>query len=142
MVGSGARILTALAPNSNAISGSVVITLDGLDRFQFLIFSASSAAIVNNTITSFPSPVTASRSYKIALAYSSSNSKAYINGSQVNSYAATWPLNGLTGSQGPMNNIWLSNDSYFAGGDNGNLFKTVAIYKTRLTDSELIALTS
>lgn len=142
VVGSGARILTALAPNFNAISGSVVITLDGLDRFQFLIYSASSATLINNTITSFPSPVTASRSYKIALAYSSSNSKLYINGTQVASSVTTWPLNGLTGSQGPMNNIWLSNDSYFAGGDNGNLFKTVALYKTRLTDSELIALTS
>lgn len=141
MVGSGGRTLAALAPNTNAISGSVSILLNGNDLFQFVIYSASSAIIFNAPISSFPSPVTASRSYKIALAYSSSNSKAYINGSQVLSSAATWPLNGITGSQGPLNNIWLSNVDYFTT-DNGNLCKTVALYKTRLTDSELIALTS
>ena len=141
MVGFGGRILTALAPNTNPISGSVAILLDGNDRFQFLTFSASSATIFNAVITTFPSPVTASRSYKLALAYSSSNSKAYINGSQVYSNTSTWPLNGITGSQGPMNRIWLSNDLYYTA-DNGNLFKTVAIYNTRLSDSELIALTT
>jgi hypothetical protein len=141
MIGAGGRILTALAPNTNAVSGSVGIILNGNDLFQFSIYSASSATIVNTVISSFPSPVTASRSYKIAFAYSSSNSKAYINGSQVLSSAATWPLNGITGSQGPMNNIWLTNDSYFTP-DNQKEFKTVAIYKTRLTDAELIALTT
>jgi hypothetical protein len=141
MVGFDGRILTALVPNTNHISGSVGIALNGNDLFQFFTYSASSAAIFNAAISSFPSPVTASRSYKIAFAYSSSNSKAYINGSQVYSSAATWTLNGITGSQGPMNRIWLSNVDYFSP-DNGNLFKTVAIYKTRLTDSELIALTT
>ena len=141
MVGFDGRILTALVPNTNQISGSVGIALNGNDQFQFFTYSASSAVLFNAVITSFPSPVTASRSYKIALAYSSSNSKAYINGSQVYSSAATWPLNGITGSQGPMNRIWLSNVDYFSP-DNGNLCKTLAIYKTRLTDSELIALTS
>lgn len=141
MVGFNGRILAALAPNTNAVSGSVSFILNGNDQFQFAIYSASSATLINSVITSFPSPVTASRSYKIAFAYSSSNSKAYINGSQVLSSAATWPLNGITGSQGNMNNIWLSNNSYFSP-DNGNLCKTLAIYKTRLTDSELIALTS
>ena len=141
MVGFGGRILTALAPNTSQNFGSVFMAVNDIDQFQFLIYSASSAFIFNALITSFPSPVTASRSYKIALAYSSSNSKAYINGSQVYSSAATWPLNGITGSQGPMNRIWLSNVNYVTP-DNGNLFKTVAIYKTRLTDSELIALTS
>jgi hypothetical protein len=141
MVGLNGRILTALAPNTNAASGSVGILLDSNDRFQFLTYSASSALIFNAVITPFPSPVTASQNYKIALAYSSSNSKAYINGSQVYSNTTTWPLNGITGSQGAMNNIWLSNVSYYTP-DNGNLFKTLAIYKTRLTDSELIALTT
>lgn len=138
------RILTALAPNTNAVSGSVAITLNGDNRFQFSIYSATSAVLINTVITSFPSPVTASQSYKIAFAYSSSNSKAYINGSQVLSNAvtaSTWALNGITGSQGPMNNIWLTNDSYFSP-DNQKEFKTVAIYKTRLTDAELIALTT
>jgi hypothetical protein len=141
MVGSGGRILTALTPNTNQASGSVAIGLNGDDRFQFTIYSASAATIFNAAISTFPSPVTASQNYKIALAYSSSNSKAYINGSQVYSDTTTWPLNGITGSQGAMNNIWLSNVSYFTP-DNGNLFKTVAIYKTRLSDSELIALTT
>jgi len=141
IVGSDGRLLTALAPNTNPISGSVSIILNGNDQFQFLLLSASSAAIFNAVITTFPSPVTASRSYKIALAYSSSNSKAYINGSQVYSDTSTWPLNGITGSQGAMNNIWLSNALYFTP-DNGNLCKTLAIYKTRLSDSELIALTT
>jgi hypothetical protein len=141
MVGSDGRILTVLTPNTNQISGSVGIALNGNDQFQFFTYSASSAVLFNAVITNSPSPVTASQNYKIALAYSSSNSKAYINGSQVYSNTTTWPLNGITGSQGPMNKIWLSNVNYFSP-DNGKEFKTVAIYKTRLSDSELIALTT
>ena len=92
---------------------------------------------------SSPTSVVPGTFYKIACAYSSSNSKLYINGTQVASSVTTWPLNGITGSQGPMNRIWLTDAmSQYWSGPAQKEFKTVAIYKTRLTDSELIALTS
>lgn len=133
------RNLVSLTNNGAQINGSLFGFLS-FDRVTFTLQSGSGVALF--TLGS-PTSVVPGTFYKIALAYSSSNSKLYINGTQVASSVTTWPLNGITGSQGPMNRIWLTDamGQYWSGPAQKE-FKTLAIYKTRLTDSELIALTS
>jgi len=135
------RNLVSLTNNSDPILGSLFGFLSS-DQVIFTLQSSSGVALFN---LSSPNSIVPGTTYKIALAYSSSNSKLYINGTQINNSAATWPLNGITGSQGPMNRIWLTDASYgsqYWSGPAQKEFKTVAVYKTRLTDSELIALTT
>lgn len=133
------RNLVSLTNNGAQINGSLFGFLS-FDQVTFTLQSGSGAALF--TLSS-PTSVVPGTFYKIACAYSSSNSKLYINGTQVASSVSTWPLNGITGSQGPMNRIWLTDAmSQYWSGPAQKEFKTVAVYKTRLTDSELIALTS
>jgi hypothetical protein len=135
------RNLVSLTNNSDPINGSLFGILSS-DQVIFTLQSSSGVALFN---LSSPNSIVPGTPYKIALAYSSSNSKLYINGSQVSSDTTTWPLNGITGSQGPMNRIWLTDASFgsqYWSGPAQKEFKTVAIYKTRLSDSELIALTT
>ena len=133
------RNLVSLTNNGAQINGSLFGFLS-FDQVTFTLQSGSGAALF--TLSS-PTSVVPGTFYKIACAYSSSNSKLYINGTQVASSVSTWPLNGITGSQGPMNRIWLTDGmSQYWSGPAQKEFKTVAVYKTRLTDSELIALTS
>jgi hypothetical protein len=133
------RNLVSLTNNGSQIYGS----LFGFLSFDQVTFTLKSSSGVTLFSLSSPNSVVPGTTYKIALAYSSSNSKLYINGTQINNDVATWPLNGITGSQGPMNRIWLTDgmSSYWSGPAQKE-FKTVAVYKTRLTDSELIALTT
>lgn len=121
---------------NNTINGTLTIAQNSSDFIQATVFSGSTiptSTVVNLISTT---PVNLSSSYKIAFAYSSSNSKLYINGIQNGTSTAIYNTFNTT-----LDRLYLI-DSGFAGAVNQNLFKTVAIYKTRLTDSELIALTT
>jgi len=121
---------------NNTINGTLTIAQNGSDNIQAVVYSGST--IPTSTAVSLLSngPVNLSSSYKIAFAYSSSNSKLYINGIQNGTSTAIYNTFNTT-----LDSLYLT-DSGFSGTVNQNLFKTVAIYKTRLTDSELIALTT
>ena len=73
-------------------------------------------------------------SYKIAVGYSSGNTKVFINGSQVGSFDSTFGLNNFA-------QIFVGSGSV---GTNqlGDIIRNFKIYDTRLTDTELQNLTS
>jgi|694.fasta_scaffold98855_7 hypothetical protein len=121
---------------NNSIYGTLVISQNSSDFIQASVWSGSTIP-TSEVVTLFSSAkVNLSSSYKIAFAYSSSNSKLYINGIQNGTSTAIYNTFNTT-----LDRLYLT-DSGFSATVNQNLFKTVAIYKTRLSDSELIALTT
>ena len=119
---------------NNSINGTLTIAQNYNDYIQAIVYSGSAVPVVN--ILS-DTKVNLSSNYKIAFAYSSSNSKLYINGIQ-HGGTNTVIYNTFFDT---LDSLYLT-DSGFSANVNQNLCKTVAIYKTRLSDSELIALTT
>jgi hypothetical protein len=111
------------------VSDSIVLTKNGSNSYIGQIYHSS-------TLISFTSASDVTGMVKIAIAYKSGNSTMYLNGSR----AGTLNTTAITFG-GALSRIGVSKSAFFAGAKPSRI-RAIATYTTRLTDSELAALTT
>lgn len=129
------------ASNSVILGLSYPIPVVGAGPFVYISREESSQITVHvsgstpsgDTVI-LTSPLTYSGSVKIAVAYSSSNSKLYINGAQVAVDTSTLTFGN------PLSRIDIG--SWYTGQQGDASIDYAALWKTRLTDAQLVEITS
>lgn len=129
------------ASNSVILGLSYPIPAGGAGPFVYISREESSQITVHvsgstpsgDTVI-LTSPLTYSGSVKIAVAYSSSNSKMYINGAQVAASTSTLTFGN------PLSRIDIG--SWYSGQQGNASIDYAALWKTRLTDAQLVQITS
>ncbi len=111
------------------VSDSIVLTKNGSNSYIGQIYHSS------NIIT-FTSASNVTGMVKIAIAYKSGNSTMYLNGSRVGTLNTTAITFG-----GALSRIGISKSAFFLGARPSRI-RAIATYTTRLTDTELAALTT
>lgn len=129
------------ASNSVILGLSYPIPAGGAGPFVYISREESSQITVHvsgstpsgDTVL-LTSPLAYSGSVKIAVAYSSSNSKLYINGAEVSASTSTLTFGN------PLSRIDIG--SWYSGQQGDASIDYAALWKTRLTDAQLVEITS
>jgi len=112
----------------------------GRDSPNNRIIVVNRASSVNTIFAGFS--VTAVGTYKCALGYSASGTSFYVNGSKVTSYTTGTSATATTISSFDRVTIGGAWDGSAAIGQTNNNYKAVALFPTRLSDSQLASLTT
>jgi hypothetical protein len=114
---------------NQVVSDSIVLTKNASNAYIGQIYHSS-------TLISFTSASGVTGMVKIAIAYKSGDSTMYLNGSRVGTLNTTTITFG-----GALSRIGVSKSAFFAGAKPSRI-RAIATYTTRLTDTELAALTT
>jgi hypothetical protein len=114
----------------NSVTNSITLHIEN-SQFRGYVYANSA---VKNSILGGSAVV--GNTYKLAYAYKSGDAALYVNGVQIGSGTEAFAFSGT------INNIELADpDTYFSYQE-GIKFKAAALWKTRLTNTQLAALTT
>ena len=143
LIGQTEGTLFAEVEISNNALGWILDASDGTTTNRTLFFKLTNNQIrfVRNSVTqssstSFDSPILSLGVHKIALAYQSGNTAFFIDGVQIST------TNTATFTNGTLNKISLGTAGDGSGNQLGDRISQALLFKTRLSNAELIALTT
>ena len=122
---------TNLININHSTTAAVTLTQQSNKKLRFQVFGAAGNAFILDSAQ----PV--SGMFKAAIVYKSGDSSLFVNGVESASSTATFTI----GSAG-LNEIFLGTDIAYYAEVNQNKTKQVALFKERLSDSELATLTT
>lgn len=126
----GDYLICALTLTGQSVTNSVVLSVNSIGRLVAQVYSAG-VTVVNTVHT----PFVVGTIYKIAFAYKSGDSVLFVNG--VQSGATDTDFFTLT----TLNAVTLVNSGYYVTGGQ-QAVKSVGLFATRLSNSQLAALTT
>jgi hypothetical protein len=123
-------LICALTLTGQSVTNAVIFSVNSIGRLVAQVF-ASSVLVVNTVNT----PFVVGTIYKVAFGYKSGDTVVFVNGTQVGT--TDTDIFTLT----TLNAVTLVNSGYYVGGGQ-QAVKSIGLFPTRLSNSQLAALTT